>query len=188
MVEGKGKHWKILKSEVALDNTWYKVRKDQVQLPDGTIIDDFYVSELRDVSLVFPVTPKKDVIFVSQYKHGPQEVLLELPGGTYKRGAEDPETAARRELEEETGYNATKPLILLGQLYDYPTKDSHMLRIYLAEDVQYLGRRYLNPTEDIDIVTIPIDETLDLIQQQRVKVTGTIAGIVLANNYLKGAR
>ena len=70
------KTWKLLDSKVVLDNEWYKIRKDEVQLPNGTIIKDYYVSELQNVSMIFAITQENKVIFVKQYRHPVKDVLL----------------------------------------------------------------------------------------------------------------
>ena len=127
--------WKTLRTEMVLDLRWYKVRREEVQLPDGRILDDYYVSVRPEVALVFPVTPAGEVIMVRQYKHGAREILLELPGGVCDPG-EPPEASARRELLEETGYAAGR-LTHLATLHDDPTKNTNRFHLFLAEGVEY---------------------------------------------------
>jgi 8-oxo-dGTP pyrophosphatase MutT (NUDIX family) len=95
--------WTLLSSEMAFDHRWYKLRRDTVQLPDGRIIDDYFVSQRPDVAIVVPLTRERDFILVRQYKHGAQAITLEFPAGTFR--SESAEAAAARELEEETGYS-----------------------------------------------------------------------------------
>ncbi|MEO1123540.1 MAG: NUDIX hydrolase, partial [Cyanobacteria bacterium J06639_16] len=97
------KRWTLLRSRLVFDHRWYKVRQDEVRLPNGEIIDDYFVSVRPDVALVLPITVDREVIFVHQYRHGAGEVLLELPAGTFDPQQEAAETAALRELQEETG-------------------------------------------------------------------------------------
>ncbi len=44
---------------VVFDNNWYRLRKDKVQLPSGVIINDYFVSELKSVVVVFAITQDK---------------------------------------------------------------------------------------------------------------------------------
>ena len=180
----KIKKWKLLGSTLAFDNPWYKVRQDKVQLPDGKIIDDFFVSLHPDVVLVFPVTRDNQVVFVRQYKHGAGEILLELPAGTYDKNREDPQTAARRELLEETGFKA-KMLISLGKIQDYPTKDTHKISLFIAPSVEYVGRRHAEPTEHIEVIKFSLRKVLELAYSGKLKASSTVAATFLAIEHLK---
>ncbi len=98
--------WKVLKtSEVFNADPWLTLSVQQVRVPDGRVIDDFYQLALPDFTLVFVETSAGEIIMIRQYKHGARRTSLTLPGGLVEKG-EDPEEAAKRELLEETGYRA----------------------------------------------------------------------------------
>ena len=86
------KSWKILQSTPVFQHQWYSLRQDRVQLPDGRILDDYFVSVRPDVVLILALTPDKQVPLVRQYKHGAQksprwncpEALLK-PGKRHKK-------------------------------------------------------------------------------------------------------
>ncbi len=177
------KTWKLLDSKVVLDNEWYKIRKDEVQLPNGTIIKDYYVSELQNVSMIFAITQENKVIFVKQYRHPVKDVLLELPAGIYST-KELPIDVAKRELLEETGYEANK-LTSLGKIVEYPTKDSHEINLYLAKDVILTKFSHPEATEDIEVVLIPLTDLLKMIASDQIFVSGTISCIIKALLNLK---
>lgn len=176
--------WKILRSQLVFNHPWYKVRQDQVQLPNGTIVDDFFLSVRPDVALVLPVTVAQDIVCVQQYRHGAGEVLLELPAGTFDPQQEQPEAAALRELQQETGYS-TEHLIKLATLHDNPVKDTNKIHLFLAEQVQQVEQQNLDITEEIEIVLIPLSQITDRILQGDLRVSGTIAAVFLGLNYLK---
>lgn len=178
------KPWKILKSELAFDHAWYKVRRDEVLLPDGHRMDDYFVSLRPEVVLVFPVTHEGEVILVRQYKHGAGEILLELPGGFFDAEQEAAPAAARRELREETGYVAGK-ITNLHTLYDNPTKDTHGLHLFVAEDARKEQAQDLDVSEDIEIVRIPLTEIVEQVVQGAIRVTGSVALVFLALAYLR---
>ncbi|NES93191.1 NUDIX hydrolase, partial [Okeania sp. SIO2B9] len=94
------KKWKLLQSRLVINNKWCQVRQDEVELPNGKIIDDFFVNVRPDIALVFPVTVRQEIVFVRQYRHGVGKVLLELPAGSFNPQVEIPEVAASRELTE----------------------------------------------------------------------------------------
>lgn len=177
------KKWKILKSKLAFNNKWVTIRQDEVELPKGEIIDDFFVVVRPDIALVFPVTKNQEIVFVRQYRHATGEILLELPAGSFHPEIEDAEVAARRELEEETGY-VTEELVKLTTLYDNPIKDTNKIHLFLAKNVQLIGKQNLDITEEVEVVLIPIERLMIKINQGEIRVSGTIAAIFLGMNFL----
>ncbi len=173
------KKWKTLRSEMVFDHRWYKVRRDEVQLPDGRILDDYFISVRPEVALVFPITADGQVVMVRQYKHGAGEVLLELPGGIIDPDDASAEAAALRELREETGYTSQK-LTKLATLHDDPTKNNNRFHLFLAEDAYVAGDQKLDHTEDIAIEKIPVGELKSKVLNGEIKVANSLAIIFLA--------
>jgi ADP-ribose pyrophosphatase len=169
------KRWKLLKSEILINNPWCKVRKDYVQLPSGVKIKDYYVSQLPKVAMVFALTKDKKVVFVKQYRHPVGKTLLELPAGIYFL-PETPKLVAKRELLEETGYLG-KRLKYLGKIVEYPTKNNHEVHLYLAKDVEFAKPANPESTEDIEVVLLPVNKLLTLVQKGDIFVGGTISCI-----------
>ncbi len=166
--------WKTLKTDVALDNKWYTVHKETVELPSGKVIDDYFVGIRPDVVLVFPVTADGKVIMVRQYKHGAKEILLEFPGGVVDEKEDSVQTAAMRELREETGYT-TADIKQIGVVYDNPTKDTNKIFFFLARDVEKLHDTEFDETEDIETVEVSPYDIPQLIKAGEIKVSGSIA-------------
>lgn len=175
--------WKIINSELVFDNQWCQVRQDEVELPNGQIIDDFFINVRPDLVVVLAVTPSREVVFVRQYRHGVNQILLELPAGSFNPQTETGLTAARRELEEETGYIADK-MMQLAMLYDNPVKDTNQIYLFLAENAHASGTQQLDITEDVEIVLIPVAEVLEKIAAGEICVCGTIAALFLGLNFL----
>lgn len=173
-LKGIIKPWRILESEMALDHPWYRVRRDTVELPDGKIIDDFYLSIRPEVVLIFPVTESGEVILVRQYKHGSQQILLEFPGGIFTDPNEDPLAAAARELAEETGYTSDR-YRSLGQLWDDPAKQNNRLHLFLAEGARRTVETRFDETEFIELELVRLEDVPAMIADGRICTAGAVA-------------
>ncbi len=115
-------------------------------------------------AFILPVTEDNMIVAIRQYRMGPDEIVLELPGGNIKPD-EPPDMGARRELQEETGYLAGTMVSLSGckkvcldpassDIYFYP---------FLALNCKYTDRRNLDVNEDIEIVLKSWLEWLDAV-------------------------
>jgi 8-oxo-dGTP pyrophosphatase MutT (NUDIX family) len=175
--------WKTINSQLVFDNPWCRVRQDEVELPNGAIIDDYFVNVRPDIVLVLAVTQNREIVFVRQYRHGVGQILLELPGGSLDSQTENSLTAAARELEEETGYVAEQ-MVQLATLYDNPVKDTNKIYLILAEPAHPCGRQQLDVTEDVEIVLIPVEDVLERISTGEICVCGSIAALFLGLNFL----
>lgn len=175
--------WKTINSQLVFDNPWCRIRQDEIELPSGAIIDDYFVNVRPDIVLVLAVTQNREIVFVRQYRHGVGQILLELPGGSLDSQTESSLTAAARELEEETGYVAEK-MVQLATLYDNPVKDTNKIYLIMAEHAHPSGRQQLDVTEDVEIVLIPVEDVLERISTGEICVCGSIAALFLGLNFL----
>ncbi|TXK45758.1 NUDIX hydrolase [Pontibacter qinzhouensis] len=171
--------WKTLKSEMVFEHRWYKLRRDHVELPNGLELDDYFVSVRPNVVVTFPLTADNKVIFVRQYKHAAGEILIELPAGVIDEGEDVPMEAAKRELLEETGY-ASENAELLLEVIDNPTKDTNKIYYFLQRNVVKVAEQNLDVSENIEVLTIPLEEVEAKIMAGEIKVSGTVALCMLA--------
>jgi 8-oxo-dGTP pyrophosphatase MutT (NUDIX family) len=172
------KPWKVHNSAIAFDNPWMKIRQDSVELPNGTILDDYFVWLEGDVALVVPVTTEGDFILVRQYKHGVGRIVIEFPAGMVDPG-ERPEDAAHRELAEETGYTSSS-LSLIATLVNSPTKVIGQHYVYLAESAEQTTQPEQSDAELVETLSFSKDELLHAIYTGEIWVTGTISAAFLA--------
>ncbi|MGF1492393.1 MAG: NUDIX hydrolase [Microcoleaceae cyanobacterium] len=175
--------WKLINSQLAFDHRWCRVRQDTVELPNGTIVDDFFVNVRPDIALVLPITPDQEIVFVRQYRHGVGQILMELPAGSFDPHQESAESAARRELSEETGYVADT-LTFLATFYDNPVKDTNSVHLFLAERATLQQSRQLDETEEIEVVLLPIDQVQHAIATGEICVAGTVTALFLGLKFL----
>ncbi|WP_374166737.1 NUDIX hydrolase [Arcticibacter sp. MXS-1] len=121
--------WEKLSSRYLVKEKWATLRVDACKMPDGTIIDDYYVLEYPDWVNAVAVTEDNEVILIRQYRHASGEVILEVPGGCIDPG-ESPEEAVKRELLEETGY-AFSTIEPMGTVYANPSTSANKTHSFL---------------------------------------------------------
>ena len=171
------KKWQTLRSKLVFDHRWYRLRQDKVVLPNGQIVDDYFVSLRPDIATVLPITPEGEIVFVRQYRHGVGKILLELPAGTFEAG-EAPLAVAQRELAEETGY-ASEQWSAIATLYSNPVNQNNTTYLFRADAVRLVQAQRLDPTEEIEVVLKPITEVPGLIASGQICVSGSVAAITL---------
>lgn len=146
--------WKTLKRTTILKDEWIDLEASECQLPNGKVIAPFYVNRSRDFVVIVAVTKEKELLVERQYRHGVEKVLLEIPAGGVEPG-EDAETAARRELMEETGYRAHS-MELLFKVAPNASSNNNYAWCYLARDIEPLGCQNLDDTEALEVDTLPL--------------------------------
>ena len=96
--------WTILHSEYLIRRPWLTARRDHVRLPNGSENPEHYVLEYPDWINIIAIDKEGCMLLVRQYRHGLGRTNFELVAGVLEKD-EDPLTAAKRELLEETGYS-----------------------------------------------------------------------------------
>jgi 8-oxo-dGTP pyrophosphatase MutT (NUDIX family) len=125
---------------------------------------------------VIPLTPENQVVMIEQWRHGTRTVELETPGGLMDAG-ETVETAARRELLEETGYAADQ-ILPLGDCAPNPAFQTNRQYYVLATGCRRVAELNLDHAEDIAVRLVPLRDVPDLIRTGRIQ-----HGIVIGGFY-----
>jgi 8-oxo-dGDP phosphatase len=155
--------WKVLTREYLAKKPWYTVRVDRVELPNGTVIPEYWINEYAPWVNVVALTERDEVVLIRQYRHGIEKVHYELPAGTTDPEDTSLEEAARRELREETGYGGGH-WSLLTTLSANPALQNNLTYTYLAEGVTRLGAAALEASEEITVHLTPLAEVEALIE------------------------
>lgn len=158
--------WKVTHSEPLFDGRVFKVRKDVTINPRTGQSHDMFVLDQPNWVNVIPLTPDEHVVMVEQWRHGSRTIELETPGGLMD-GDESPETAARRELLEETGYEPGK-IVHLGTVKPNPAIQSNVQHYLLATGCHKVGDLNLDHAEDIHVRLVPLAEIPALIRAGKI--------------------
>jgi ADP-ribose pyrophosphatase len=121
----------IQRREIVYSTPYFKLVAKTLNAPSA---DPYFALELADYVVVAAVTAAQEMLLVRQYRPAVEAYTLELPSGHIDIG-ETPESTARRELLEETGYEAGS-LELLGCLRPDTGRLANRLWCYFARDVQ----------------------------------------------------
>jgi len=167
--------WRVAESIYVLESPYLRLRKDTIDLPDGTRVEDYYVRESRGYAIIFALTADDRVTLVQQYKHGVARTLLELPAGAIDPD-EAPEKTARRELAEETGYAAQSFQLLRAFVTD-PTNADTVAHLFLARNAKRVAPQRLDATEDITVRLATLDELLALVRDGTIDSMPHVAAI-----------
>ena len=156
----EGLKWETKSTKQLLHTVVFDVTEQKNRSSDGTE-GNYVVMNAPDWVIVIPKhhTEQGDTfLMVKQWRHGEKALSVEFPGGVIDAG-ESPETAARRELEEETGYKAGK-LIKLGSSNPNPALFSNHVHFFLAEDLTPTGIQHLDADEFINYMELPINQVI----------------------------
>ncbi len=168
-------------SETIYDGKIIKVEIDTAVLPDETEAIREVVRHPGGVGVV-AVDEQSFVYLVRQFRYPFSKVTLEIPAGKLDFG-EDPETAGRRELMEETGFTA-KHIEKLGSFYASPGFCDEEYHVYLATGLTQ-GVAQPDEGEFVACERYPMSDLITMIEQGEIKDAKTVIGVLMAKEKWK---
>ena len=174
---------KVLNSERVYEGSLFNVDHDRLRFSDGVESDRSIVRHPGAVAMVALLDDSRWLL-VEQYRHGPGLRTLEIPAGTREPG-EAPADTARRELREETGYDAGS-LVRLGGSWMAPGFTDEYIDFYLATDL-FESPLYSGDEHDLSApIAIMSDELGAAIAKGIIEDAKTIVAFSLYSLYLQG--
>ncbi len=145
---------------------------DEVLLPDGSVSERECIRHCGGAAVLF--VKDKSVLLVKQFRYLYGKAIYEIPAGKLEKG-EQPEKAALRELEEETGYRAGK-LVHMLKIYPSPGYTDEVIHIFSADCCKFVGQ---NPDDDefLNVEFIPLDKVLKMIGDGEICDAKTVAAV-----------
>ena len=183
------KSWERLESRKVLEAgdgraKFMELYQDKVRTSKGQIVT-YTRYNASDVIIVVPFLPDGRLVMIRQYRYPLDKVLLEFPAG-HVEGGEAPEITAKRELEEETGYSATK----VKRVYSYHpsvSRSNQTVHVFKASGLTE-GKTSHDGGEDITIELLAPEKLREHIATGKVESAGTLISYLLCCTDVFGAK
>lgn len=162
------KSWKTINSEYLYKTPFGNLRKDQCQLSNGSVIDNYFVNEYSDWVNAVVLTKENQMLLVKQYRYAGGDFYLEIPAGKIEK-AESNEEGILREIREETGYTSKTKPIKLGEFMVNPATQTNKVITYLIQDAYKGFGQELDHAEEIQLKLIDFEDMGELIKKNEIK-------------------
>jgi len=173
---------RVVQTRLIHRGRYMEFRTDTIERVDGSRSTRDVVGHPGAVAIV-ALDDDGRLLLVRQWRVPADEALLEVPAGTldiHDGVTEDPLEAARRELEEETGHRAAS-WRKLAEFWTAPGFATELMHLYLATGIEgVLGDDRLAPDEDehLELLQVPLDEALAMVERNEIRDAKTILGIL----------
>ncbi|MCQ6277991.1 NUDIX hydrolase [Bacillus sp. EB600] len=138
----------------------------EVELPNGKMAKREIIKHPGAVAII-AITDENKIVMVEQFRKALERVIVEIPAGKLEKG-EEPAVCARRELEEETGYEC-RNLELLVSFYTSPGFADEIVHVYIAKGlVKKENAAELDEDEFVNLEELTLDEAIEYIKEQKI--------------------
>lgn len=178
---GTVKHWDILSTRLVYSaKPWIEVSLQQVRLPNGKLVSDYHQIKLPEFCVIFTETTEGKVIVLRQYRHGVRGVTLTLPAGLLEDG-ENPLETAKRELLEETGYEASH-WRSLGSFVPNSNYGCGKVHLFHANGAEHVQTANSGDLEDSELILMSKADLLTAVREGKILSLSAAAAIAFATH------
>jgi len=172
----------LIRERLRYNGLKFTLLSQELQFPNGVTGERQYI-EHPGGAMVIPVTAAGKYLCIRQYRFAIANYIYEFPAGTLEP-SEAPDVTIKRELAEETGYQATQ-WDDLGPIYLAPGYSDEVLYTYLARGLSQLPHPPAgDDDEDIEVVEFTAAELTERILYTHEIDVKTIAGFFKAQQFL----
>lgn len=176
--------WKTLRQSTVLSRGRYLTVEDHdIELPDGRVIEGWPYVITPDYINVLAITMAGQALCFRQTKYATGETLA-IVGG-YLEPGEDPENAAKRELREETGYEA-KDWVSLGSYMLDANRGCGMGHLFLARGAVLAGAPESDDLEEQQLILVDLTALEEAMQKNAFRAMSWTATVALGLSRLRG--
>ncbi|HJZ46779.1 MAG TPA: NUDIX hydrolase [Roseiflexaceae bacterium] len=158
--------WQVLRRETIYDSPWVRLHRDDVRLPDGSVIDGHHVVDFpRPAVCVVPIGDDGRILLIEHYRFITDTTGWEVPAGRIDEG-EELEIAAARELSEETGYAAER-LEYMGAYHPCNGSTNLTFHVYFGYGLRQIGE-LTDTNEVLGVAWFRADEVWAMIDTNQI--------------------
>ncbi len=172
---------KIIETKTVFQGKYLKVKESHFISESGIKGVWEYIEKKPAIPFVtiFALTKDKEVLLENIYRVPFQQQVLELPSGMNDVEGESEAKAAKRELFEETGYQAKK-MIPVFKYSISPGTSTQEGSFYFAPDAVYVGGNETDGVEEIEVIKVPLKKLVGYIEEQgeKIKISSRILAIL----------
>ena len=170
----------FVSGERVYDGGLLKVHCDVVRLPDGSQSAREYIRHPGAVAIV-PLFDDGTVLLERQFRYPHRRAFIEVPAGKLDPG-EPPLATARRELLEETGYEAAE-WTQLGVMHTAIAYTDEAISLFLCRGMRKAGAPKLDPGEFVETMTVPFDEALAMVRDGRITDSKSVCSLLWVKTF-----
>lgn len=157
---------KTIRTEKIFTGRVISLQVDEVELPNGNSSKREIVKHPGAVAII-PITDDNKIVMIEQYRKPLERTIVEIPAGKLEKG-EEPAYSAKRELEEETGYDC-KQLDWLISFYTSPGFADEIVHVYVAKGLfKKENAAGLDEDEFVHVVELTLEEAQQFIREQKI--------------------
>lgn len=170
--------WQVLASEVVMQHPFMSVEMQQLQLPDGRIIDNWPIIDAHDYAMIVAENEAGELLILDGYRHGLGRSSWQVVGGHIERD-EEPLATAQRELLEEAGYASDTWIDLGSFIVDANRRVSHA-HFFLARQAYPSTKLISDDLEQSELNWVTAIEAKRALRDGRVAISSSALALALA--------
>ncbi len=176
--------WETVSKKMILNHSKFlTVESHTVKLPDGQIIPDWAWVIIPSAAIVLAMTPDKRFLCFRQTKYAVEGTTLAPVGGMLEPN-EEPLHAAKRELLEETGHQASEWINLGSHILD-PNRGIATMHLFLALNAEQITEPNSDDLEDQELLSLTRSELEEALSAGEFKILAWSAVVAMSLNYLR---